>query len=294
MSKGSEKKTTNFQDLEMFVKACIQSANDFLESARLLEEKRKYRIAYRLAVLALEEIGKSIMKIIDFGIPRKDNERSLLEKHSDDHIKKLFWALCTGFLTLNDFTIDEVRKYRELSSRIYNRSLEGFYVDIAATNVKELRPRISKGETKRIMSIAEARIKIQELRKLYRCKPKESRNIEWFLTAAEDEENAKLLFGRKSREKLKEINDVREWISLDEEEIYKYYLRNGWLDAMRNGKRQKWINKEKVKIAKAYASEYEERSWFFMNFPLILGLVCTFALIFLIVIKTRRRSKKTK
>lgn len=90
------------------------------------------------------------------------------------------------------------------------------------------------------------------------------------------------------------IGIPKEIDSLDEEGIFKFYLRNGWLDAMRTGKRQEWINKEKFKIAKAYASEYEKRSWLFINFPLVLGLACTISLIFLVVIRAKGRRKNIK
>jgi hypothetical protein len=36
-----------------------------------------------------------------------------------------------------------------------------------------------------------------------------------------------------------------------DEEVYEYYLRDGWFKALREGRREEWIRDEKIKIEKA-------------------------------------------
>jgi hypothetical protein len=65
--------------------------------------------------------------------------------------------------------------------------------------------------------------------------------------------------------------------------IYRYYVDDGWVEAMRAAKRQEWINQERIKIA----GTYKRKFWNIRNFPIFLGLICFIALIFLIIFKIK-------
>jgi AbiV family abortive infection protein len=73
------------------MEACRSHAQDLFDGAKLLREKSLPNLAYHLATLALEELGKA--QLIGMKSFAKDDADSWYGKQFDDHIKKLFWAL---------------------------------------------------------------------------------------------------------------------------------------------------------------------------------------------------------
>lgn len=210
MDKESSEQSDSFKQVKKLVKTCIGHSNDLLDGAKLLFGSGKRNIAYHLAALALEEIGKATMIVTGLILPRRESELTFLERYSDDHIKKLFWALGMPSLGKEQITAQQIRAYQDLAREIHYKRLAGLYVD---PNIG-VQPRsvIPQGEIKNLISLAEARIRIEELNKLQQLNPEEKENLQWFLNATEDDEKRKLIFGRKSLDKRKELGHTKEWI----------------------------------------------------------------------------------
>jgi len=83
-------------DLNAVVKACHDAAEKLIEASTAVKKPGSYHIAYHLATLALEEIGKASTVFMDSrGVDSKKlggEDRSLME-WIDDHERKLFWAI---------------------------------------------------------------------------------------------------------------------------------------------------------------------------------------------------------
>ena len=77
-------------------KACLSHAEDLIRAAtRILSDEKLPNISYHLAVLALEEIGKSFLIVMAHAYFTNQSEDSSWnpQKFYSDHIKKLFWAI---------------------------------------------------------------------------------------------------------------------------------------------------------------------------------------------------------
>src|ERR1035437_1163654 len=78
------------------IEACRQNAEKLIVAAKASALPGSYHIAFHLATMALEEIGKSSMVFID-AIDHKpvgsDEETRTPLKWIDDHERKLFWAI---------------------------------------------------------------------------------------------------------------------------------------------------------------------------------------------------------
>ena len=73
-------------------KACLDHAEDLIAAARTVFDIKKHNIAYHLATLALEEIGKAGLLFISLQAGSFDRDPAWARKNSRDHVKKLFFA----------------------------------------------------------------------------------------------------------------------------------------------------------------------------------------------------------
>ena len=74
------------------IDACLSHASDLVRAAKgVLNEERLPNIAYHLAALALEEIGKADLIAMQHGYYFGDRAISWPLRHAEDHVKKLFW-----------------------------------------------------------------------------------------------------------------------------------------------------------------------------------------------------------
>jgi AbiV family abortive infection protein len=109
------------------MEACRNHAKDAFEGAKLLRQSGKPNLAYHLATIALEELGKS--QLIGMRSFAKDEADSWYSKQIDDHVKKLFWALWGQFLGTNRPDPKEIERIRGTATIIHENRLRGLYVD---------------------------------------------------------------------------------------------------------------------------------------------------------------------
>jgi hypothetical protein len=70
---------------------CLLSAESFLTTAERELDKGVDPVCFHLALLALEEVGISILNTINFMSETAETDKE--ELATDEHIRKLFWAL---------------------------------------------------------------------------------------------------------------------------------------------------------------------------------------------------------
>ena len=203
---------TTIDHKNKIIKNCLKNAESLIASAEELAEKRGRRhVAYTLAALGLEEVGKaSILKSM-FAIEESGIE-PLREVNMgmDDHVRKLFWAIWGASFTKEKITQDSSNQYKGIANDIHTKRLEYLYADISNSN----RPTIRKEELDNIVRLARARLMMEKSYGLLnRLDGEKARRMKWFLESSQDSEMRKLIFGNPSIRKLEELKDSTDWIN---------------------------------------------------------------------------------
>jgi AbiV family abortive infection protein len=203
-----------FADLMRIRKACLTHAEDLITVAdKLLAETDVHNIAYHLAVLALEEIGKFKIVFNHHMASDIDENFPTIGKHWDDHEKKIFWAAFDPFWEMAELNPDTVRDTMALAQRIHNLRLDCLYVD--PWNASGLSPKltVTQEETGLLISFARTRLSIaKELEEPKELSESDKTAMRWFFNAIRDPERRNLVLSPKSRAKCKELGSTSKWI----------------------------------------------------------------------------------
>jgi len=203
------------ESLTVAVQACIANAEELLRGARTLSETGLPRLAYHLAVLALEEVGKSsILAMREVARESESELPSSISKGLDDHVRKLFWAIWGPSMGLELITKEQIESNIGLAQRLHDRRVAGLYVDAGEGGLSTPMDIITADETSSLLRFVEACIELGRVNGGEPL-PDTAETIarrEWFFQATEDPERRLLVLGRKSMEKLKELGSVPKWV----------------------------------------------------------------------------------
>ena len=158
---------------------CLRHANDLLNGSKYLLEKGLQNIAYHLAALALEEVGKSVMLVVGHASISSPKGVKILKQAGEDHTKKLFWALWGPTFGKKDMSKGQIDSFIDLANKIHLIRLSGLYVD-PYQDTYEPSKLVSPGETKNMISITEARIKMEEYSDIKEPDQKTKDDFIWF------------------------------------------------------------------------------------------------------------------
>ncbi|RLJ03121.1 MAG: hypothetical protein DRP08_03900 [Candidatus Aenigmatarchaeota archaeon] len=211
----------DFKKIKEIRQKCISHANNLLSGSKLLLKNGFHNIAYHLAALALEEIGKSVMLVIGYASVNSQKGAKILRLAGEDHTKKLFWALWGPTFGKKDMSREQIESFINLSNKIHLVRLAGLYVN-PFQDTYEPSELITPKEAKQLISIAEARIKMEEHSKIKEPDQEIKNSFIWFVAAVEDPEKKKLIFGKKSIDKLKEFEgNAAKWVQWLHEQFEK-------------------------------------------------------------------------
>ncbi len=200
-------------DLEAVRQRCFAHAATLLEAARADLHAGRPHIAYHLALVALEEIGKGEMQ----WLKRFPNDRTIrdssawVEGHADDHEKKLFWALWSFRFTDPKALVRDLREHLDLAKVLHEKRLAALYVSL---NPKDPAPEAVVGadEATGLLGLTEARLRVAQTTQPREVTQADADVLAWFLLANEDREKRRLLWSSSSLTKLKELDDVPAWM----------------------------------------------------------------------------------
>jgi len=202
---------TEVEKLKRIKKACIKNAEDLLGVAEKNIDNGVDHISFHLALLALEEIGKSTLVAIAFTVSLAGKERRRIDIAIDDHIKKLFWALWGGFIRGGKYIKEDIEKSRELATSLHERRL--FYLYTDPNDPKNPNSKIRKGEARSLIQLAKAKLKLEKLYKInVEINEEEVENLKLFFDTVEDPDKRKSIFSGSSMKKLHEFKDGKKWI----------------------------------------------------------------------------------
>jgi AbiV family abortive infection protein len=199
-------------DLKAALVACVANARDLVESAESVHAIGRYHIAYHLAALSLEELGKrELLQIQDLSAQYIEMT-PLPAKAMEDHSRKIFWCL----FSLNRITdkSDQSKFFEllEFAKTVHQNRLASLYVNVDTESFVLSSKTITQEQSLSLVELARACLSAVELQVPREKIPKEELELQaWFVSISSDPERRKLVFNASSLAKLRELDDVQGW-----------------------------------------------------------------------------------
>lgn len=195
------------------MKVCVDHARALLESARIVQAAKHSNVAYHLAALCLEELGRRALLGVQAVSEKGAMPPAWPKKHEQDHIKKLFWAIFgSGFLGA-PLTDDRFREMTHLAEQIHAQRLLGLYVGVSDEDLTIPAEQIDAPMAEQLISFAQATLNLVSNETFQDEVPQEAIDLQaWLLSCFEDPERRKQILSRGSLDKLAELRNVGEWI----------------------------------------------------------------------------------
>ena len=228
---------------------CLASAEALLSTAERELGKGVDPICFHLALLALEEVGMSILNTINYMSETARTNKEALA--TDEHIRKLFWAFWGGsMIRKTKWTKESIEQNRFLATTLHGRRLETLYTD--PQNPVAFDGRVKDGEAKTLVELARARLEVEKASELTEFEPGDIEEITWFFSAVEDVEHRKQIFSSVSLKKLSEVANGKEWIKW----LREIYRKN---ETEMRDYAEKEMHRKKPEGEEAFAPKYKMR-----------------------------------
>jgi AbiV family abortive infection protein len=199
--------------------ACAVHARHLLESAESVQAKGFPNIAYHLATLALEELGRrELIQVHSMSAEHKGEGQRTRVK--DDHVKKLFWC----FYRLSTFeqitSQAEFFRTREDANIVHEHRVRGLYVDYSDRGLSIPSEAISSEQADNLIRLAATALDVAEAERPRDDVPEEERALQsWFLNAFDEPQLRNRILTESSFAKLRELRDVSKWTQWLKSEI---------------------------------------------------------------------------
>ncbi len=215
---------TDLDAVKTLVRRCLDNAEGLLDSAKDVRAKKRNHIAFHLAVLALEEIGKSAMLLADrlyhIGADKDSDESKGESKFSDDfadHRKKLFWAMLIASFDGRMLSPQDFIRLKELANNVHLSRVLSLY-----TSPDEESPQtdISDDELDRIIGVTESRLALEQFKEIRQLDSEAEQLIDWFTKALADPLLQRFVLSEQSKHKLEDFGgNSRKWMTWLHEEV---------------------------------------------------------------------------
>ncbi len=204
------------------MKACTGHARVLLESARAVQAANHPNVAYHLAALALEEIGRrELIGVQSLASPHRDPP-PWAAKHTQDHVKKLFWCFFGGAFLYERLTGKALEELTGMATFIHSTRLAGLYVEHDEGGLSIPEEAITAEQCSNLIDLATARLGMAEAEKVRDQVPDEEIELQsWFLKLTEDTDKRRMVFSGSSMAKLAELKDARAWVTWLKEQFDK-------------------------------------------------------------------------
>ena len=195
------------------MQACVDHARDLLDAAKGAHAAAKPHIAYHLATLALEELGRRELIAVESIASEHPVPPTWPIKHTQNHVKKLFWAFFGASFGSQQLTKEAFQDMEMLAQVIHSNRLAGLYAESDAEGLSLPNEAITSDECERLIELANVRLNMaaSEVRRTD-ITEEERENQRWFLTAADDPERRQYLLSTSSMAKLAELKDTKTWV----------------------------------------------------------------------------------
>jgi AbiV family abortive infection protein len=202
---------------------CLDHARDLIAAAERVFANDEYaNIAYHLAILALEEIGKAGM-IGARAVIGARRDSGWMEKRFDDHVWKLMWAVWSAGLSSDRIDPKDFEDARRFAASTHRRRLAGLYVDVSGSEEGGLVPRavVKPRHAKSVVNLARTRLELEVARGTpIIADPNE--NVAWFLDTMSDKAGARRMLSKPFTDMHEQLKgDTRAWVAWCREEFAK-------------------------------------------------------------------------
>jgi AbiV family abortive infection protein len=202
---------------------CLDHAGDLVAGAQrvLGNDSAHPNIAYHLAILAMEEIGKAGM-LASLAVIGATLDKEALEKRLGDHVFKLMWAVWSPSMSEGKIDPKDFEDARRFAESTHARRIAGLYVDYTDHNTSAPpREAVSLEHATSILNLAKTRLTL-ELEREVPVQEERNEELEWYLDTLGDDLGKKRLFSRPFIQKHEEFHgDTRAWIRWAREEFAK-------------------------------------------------------------------------
>jgi AbiV family abortive infection protein len=193
---------------------CLSHADDLIRSAERVLHDGYPNIAYHLAVLALEEIGKAGMIVSRAAIgDARDN--NWMDKRFDDHIWKILWAVWSRGMSGQRIDPKDFEEARKFAKSTHSRRLAGLYVQADADPSAAISPRdaVTLRQATTYIKLAQSRLKLE--RNYSAVVEGEARgSLMWFLDTIQTERGSARMFSKSFVDKYAELKgDAQAWMT---------------------------------------------------------------------------------
>lgn len=205
---------TDRDDLVASHYACIAHAKNLIASARAVQAINQPHIAYHLAVIALEELGRGELIGVQSIAAERPDMATKWDKHIQSHVQKLFWCFFGPSFYQQKLTQEALDSMTKLAQELHSKRLQALYVDKASETINIPSEVISQDECERIISLAEARLGMAESEEP-RTEPisdEDKATQHWFFDTSNQPDKRTAIFSKASLSKLHELKNARDWI----------------------------------------------------------------------------------
>jgi len=194
------------EQTEPILNACLLNANRLLSSAKAVMAPGQYHVAYHLAALAMEEIGKAGLILTEAVAPETGEDgESLRSKWMEDHERKLFWAIwLPSFGEDRDWRT--IPTHMQFAKEIHERRKRTLYFD---PDHPDAQAEITEGRAARLIGLTESRLELEKLKKYRDLDEEEKSDMQWFFLASQNPEMKPYIFSKQSLEKQNEMRENR-------------------------------------------------------------------------------------
>ena len=196
---------------------CAANARALLNSAEAVENVGHHNIAYHLATLSLEELGKKEIYQLQEAAKAVGDLPPWQVNAVQDHVE-IKPVLVFVFGTVSDLA-DQAQFFdkRGAAADIHANRLAGLYVDNSDGMLNIPSNAVTPEQTGGLIKLAGALIEYAKSQKPREDIPHEELELQvWFLNAMDDPQQRNRILNLKSIERLKELNDVVSWTSRKE------------------------------------------------------------------------------
>lgn len=204
----------DFDKAQSKLETCLLHADDLLRSAKtVLSTDDLPNVAFHLAALALEEIGKAGIFGVLMVPENREETREYFEKRFENHYQKLLWAIWTPLLTgRKPFGIEDFKASQKLALEIHETRQQGLYVSFDVSDQNAPREAITNKKVENFIEFVEARKELEASKKQRDMGEPELERLRFFFDVLEDQHFRPRIFSADSLKKLSEYGEVSSWL----------------------------------------------------------------------------------
>lgn len=193
------------ESTQRFVADTLAHSDDLLAAAKRLLPEFPH-LAYHLAALALEEVGRATLFVM---IDATGGDAAGLVRALDDHVGKLFWAIWGPSFGRELITGEQIEADRGLAREVHEQRKAGLYFD---PDGPLPRAAISLEEATTLIAMTEARIGMERSHGFGPFEDERAADVRWFVARTNDPDRRREVLGRTSMDKLVELGSVPKWV----------------------------------------------------------------------------------